>query len=103
MTILLVSVFLAELKERIKELEEKESTMLEERKKLEEDYGHRRAKLKELYLQKESEWWSDGGRCRVREGRLTCCGEWGRRKDYVERSKGPQDCTRILENYKPDD
>lgn len=55
MTILLVSVFLAELKEKIKELEEKESKMLEERKKLEEDYGHRRAKLKELYLQKESE------------------------------------------------
>ncbi|XP_050711995.1 rab GTPase-binding effector protein 1-like isoform X2 [Eriocheir sinensis] len=44
-----------ELKERIKELEEKESKMLEERKKLEEDYGHRRAKLKELYLQKEKE------------------------------------------------
>lgn len=47
-------IFLAELKEKIRQLEDKEAKMLEERTKLEEDYGHRRAKLKELYLQKES-------------------------------------------------
>ena len=34
-------------------LEEKEAKMQEEKARLEEDYGHRRAKLKELYLQKE--------------------------------------------------
>lgn len=68
-----MSIFSAELKERIKELEEKESKMLEERKKLEEDYGHRRAKLKELYLQKESKCLSGGGRRTVGSGREYKC------------------------------
>lgn len=52
-----MQIFPAELKEKIRQLEEKEANMLEERKKMEEDFGHRRAKLKELYLQKESKCW----------------------------------------------
>lgn len=39
----------------MKELEERERKLLEEQMRLEEDFGYRRAKLKELYLQKEEE------------------------------------------------
>lgn len=40
---------------KIQALEEREAKLREEKARLEEDYGHRRAKLKELYLQKEGE------------------------------------------------
>lgn len=44
-----------ELQKKIQELEENASKLQEEKARQEEDYGHRRAKLKELYLQKEEE------------------------------------------------
>ncbi|XP_045121042.1 rab GTPase-binding effector protein 1-like isoform X2 [Portunus trituberculatus] len=44
-----------ELQKKIQELEENASRLQDEKVRLEEDYGHRRAKLKELYLQKEEE------------------------------------------------
>lgn len=37
----------------MKSLEEREQKLIEEHARIEEDFGHRRAKLKELYLQKE--------------------------------------------------
>lgn len=50
----LILVSLVELKKMIHHFEEREAKMLVERTKLEQDFGLRRAKLKELYLQKES-------------------------------------------------
>ncbi|XP_071544264.1 rab GTPase-binding effector protein 1-like isoform X1 [Panulirus ornatus] len=44
-----------ELQTRVKSLEEREQKLIEEHARIEEDFGHRRAKLKELYLQKEEE------------------------------------------------
>ncbi|XP_042226187.1 rab GTPase-binding effector protein 1-like isoform X2 [Homarus americanus] len=44
-----------ELQARLKELEDRERKLREEHARVEEDFGHRRAKLKELYLQKEEE------------------------------------------------
>ncbi|KAK3884811.1 hypothetical protein Pcinc_010939 [Petrolisthes cinctipes] len=46
---------LEELQSKVEKLQDREKQLVEERARLEEDFGHRRAKLKELYLQKEEE------------------------------------------------